>query len=70
MLPRLLCENLCSLNPNVERLAFTVFFKMNDNGEVLHNEGIRIGKSVINSASKFSYDTVQQMIDKKIKTYE
>lgn len=58
MLPRLLCENLCSLNPNVERLAFTVFFHMNDNGEILPQEGIRIGKSVINSASKFSYDTV------------
>jgi len=46
------------LNPNVERLAFTVFFHMNDNGEILHSEGIRIGKSVMNSASKFSYDTV------------
>ena len=28
MLPRLLSENLCSLNPNVERLAYSVFFKM------------------------------------------
>jgi exoribonuclease R len=26
MLPRLLCENLCSLNPDVERLAFSIFF--------------------------------------------
>lgn len=26
MLPRLLCEKLCSLNRNVERLAFSVFF--------------------------------------------
>jgi DIS3-like exonuclease 2 len=26
MLPRILCENLCSLNPDVERLAFSVFF--------------------------------------------
>jgi DIS3-like exonuclease 2 len=26
MLPRLLCENLCSLNPNVERLAFSCWF--------------------------------------------
>jgi len=43
---------------------------MNEKGEVLHNEGIRIGKSVIKSASKFSYDTVQQMIEKKIKSYE
>jgi exoribonuclease R len=26
MLPRLLCERLCSLNPNVERLAYSTFF--------------------------------------------
>ena len=30
MLPRLLCENLCSLNPGVERLAFSIFFQMNE----------------------------------------
>lgn len=28
MLPRLLCERLCSLNPAVERLAFSCFFEM------------------------------------------
>ena len=35
MLPRLLCENLCSLNPNVERLTFSIFYKMNENGDLL-----------------------------------
>jgi exoribonuclease R len=35
MLPRVLCENLCSLNPDVERLAFSVFFYIRRNGEVL-----------------------------------
>mmetsp|Transcript_5408 Transcript_5408/g.4080 ORF Transcript_5408/g.4080 Transcript_5408/m.4080 type:complete len:255 (-) Transcript_5408:114-878(-) len=28
MLPRVLCERLCSLNPAVDRLAYSVFFKM------------------------------------------
>lgn len=37
MLPRLLCENLCSLNPGVERLAFSCFFEMKEDGEILEN---------------------------------
>lgn len=28
MLPKLLCEKLCSLNPGVDRLAYSVFFRM------------------------------------------
>ena len=28
MLPRILCENLCSLEENVDRLAFSVIWKM------------------------------------------
>ena len=28
MLPRLLCERLCSLNPQVDRLSYSVFFRM------------------------------------------
>jgi exoribonuclease R len=28
MLPPLLCEKLCSLNPNVDRLAYSILFKM------------------------------------------
>lgn len=66
MLPRLLCENLCSLNPNVERLAFSVFFQMKASGEVMWDEPIKIGKSVINSCSKMSYETVQRIIDGEI----
>jgi DIS3-like exonuclease 2 len=35
MLPRLLCERLCSLNPNVDRLAYSIFFRMDiRNGEI------------------------------------
>jgi DIS3-like exonuclease 2 len=34
MLPRLLCEQLCSLNPNTDRLTFSVIWKMKSNGEV------------------------------------
>ncbi|KAI0221721.1 DIS3-like exonuclease 2 [Lamellibrachia satsuma] len=34
MLPRLLCEELCSLNPDVDRLTFSVVWKVNEQGEV------------------------------------
>jgi DIS3-like exonuclease 2 len=34
MLPRLLCEHLCSLNPAVDRLTFSVIWKINSDGEV------------------------------------
>ena len=34
MLPRLLCEELCSLNPDVDRLTFSVMWKMTEKGEV------------------------------------
>jgi len=35
MLPRLLCEELCSLNPDEDRLTFSVIWKMTSAGEVL-----------------------------------
>ena len=34
MLPRLLCEQLCSLNPALDRLTFSVIWKMKANGDV------------------------------------
>jgi DIS3-like exonuclease 2 len=34
MLPRLLCEQLCSLNPDVDRLTFSVEWVITEEGEV------------------------------------
>lgn len=66
MLPRILCENLCSLNPGVERLAFSVFFYITRDGEVLWERPIRAHKSIIKSCVKFSYDIVNEIIEGKI----
>lgn len=44
MLPALLCEQLCSLNPGVERLAFSVIWKMDGAGNI---KDTWFGKSVI-----------------------
>lgn len=57
MLPRLLCENLCSLNPGVERLAFSCFFEMGEDG-TLYEKTATYGRSIIKSCVKFSYDVV------------
>jgi exoribonuclease R len=34
MLPRLLCDRLCSLNPNEDRLTYSVIWTMDENGNV------------------------------------
>uniref|UniRef100_A0A915HL83 Ribonuclease II/R domain-containing protein n=1 Tax=Romanomermis culicivorax TaxID=13658 RepID=A0A915HL83_ROMCU len=41
MLPRLLCEELCSLNPGVDRLAFSVVWKMNLKGDIFEERFTR-----------------------------
>eukprot|EP01025_Chloroclados_australasicus_P029386 TRINITY_DN2936_c0_g1_i5.p1 TRINITY_DN2936_c0_g1~~TRINITY_DN2936_c0_g1_i5.p1 ORF type:complete len:652 (-),score=77.29 TRINITY_DN2936_c0_g1_i5:2129-4084(-) len=60
MLPRLLCEQLCSLNPGIARLAFSIVWEMDSDGNI-QNEWV--GKSVIGSCAKLSYDHAQQMLD-------
>jgi DIS3-like exonuclease 2 len=60
MLPRPLCEYLCSLIPNKDRLTFSVVWTLSDKGELL---GEWIGRSIIRSKAKLSYDEAQQIID-------
>ncbi|KAH7719829.1 RNB-like protein [Aphelenchoides avenae] len=59
MLPRILCEQLCSLNPGVERLTFSVVWKMNDEAEI---KDTWFGRSVINSCTKLAYEHAQDVI--------
>ncbi|KNC75314.1 hypothetical protein SARC_12158 [Sphaeroforma arctica JP610] len=61
MLPRLLCEQLCSLNPGVERLAFSVFWRMDVHGKVLDTW---FARSIIKSCIKMSYEDAQLCISK------
>lgn len=56
MLPRLLCERLCSLNPNVDRLAYSVFFRMDiRTGELDPSFKPKFVRSVIRSCAKWNY---------------
>ncbi|CAL9689027.1 unnamed protein product [Knipowitschia caucasica] len=60
MLPRLLCEELCSLNPLTDRLTFSVIWKLTPEGKILSEW---FGRSVIRSCIKLSYDHAQSMIE-------
>lgn len=60
MLPSLLSENIGSLNPGVDRLAFSIFWDINLAGEVLDRW---IGRTIIRSCCKLSYENAQDIID-------
>lgn len=62
MLPEILCDNLCSLNPGVDRLAFSIFFKLTPDGERV-DEKPRLEKSIIHSACKLSYEAAKEIIE-------
>ena len=70
MLPPLLCQMLCSLNPNLKRLAFSIVFKIRENGEIIKEEKPRVFKSIIKSCAKLSYQIAQNIIDHKINNLE
>ena len=61
MLPEVLSNNLCSLMPNVDRLAFSAVFDIKvDTGEILDRW---FGKTIINSDKRFSYEEAQESLD-------
>ncbi|KAK3005232.1 hypothetical protein RJ639_017672 [Escallonia herrerae] len=60
LLPSLLSENIASLNPGVDRLAFSIFWDINLAGQVLDRW---IGRTVIRSCCKLSYEHAQDIID-------
>ncbi|RKP08845.1 hypothetical protein THASP1DRAFT_5099, partial [Thamnocephalis sphaerospora] len=60
MLPSLLCEELCSLNPGVDRLAFSVIWKMTPDARILDTW---FGSTVIRSCCKLAYDDAQEVIE-------
>ncbi|KAG8445036.1 hypothetical protein GDO86_009975 [Hymenochirus boettgeri] len=66
MLPRLLCEELCSLNPMTDRLTFSVIWKITPQGKILDEW---FGRTIICSCVKLSYDHAQSMINKPDKHF-
>ncbi|XP_066477175.1 DIS3-like exonuclease 2 [Tiliqua scincoides] len=66
MLPKLLCEELCSLNPMTDRLTFSVIWKLTPEGKILDEW---FGRTVICSCAKLSYDHAQSMIENPEKAF-
>ncbi|MQL79896.1 hypothetical protein Taro_012334 [Colocasia esculenta] len=60
MLPSLLSEKLVSLLPSEDRLAFSIIWEITLSGDIV---GQWIGRSVVRSCCKLSYENAQNMID-------
>ena len=66
MLPERLCNELCSLRPNEEKLCFSAVFKLNENAEVLDEW---FGRTVIYSDRRFTYAEAQARIETGVGDY-
>jgi len=62
MLPEVLSNNICSLKPNVDRLAYSIFFEMDESANMVN---YTIKKTVIHSDFRFTYQTAQDVIDNR-----
>lgn len=60
MLPERLCNFICSLRPDEEKLAYSVVFNLNAEAEV---KGWRLVHTVIKSNRRFAYEEVQQILE-------
>ena len=67
MLPRKLSNNLCSLNPNEDKLTFTVEMDLDKKGKVVRND---FYKSVIKSKYRMTYENVNIILEKNEESEE
>lgn len=62
MLPERLCNKVCSLRPDEEKLCYSVMFEMDDNAKVINYQ---IVHTVIKSDRRFTYEDAQSVIETK-----
>ena len=60
MLPERLCNQLCSLRPDEEKLCFSAIFELNNRAEVVKSH---VARTVIKSNRRFTYEEAQQVIE-------
>ena len=61
MLPEEISNVLCSLRPHEDKLTFSCIFQMDEKGKVKHHW---IGRTIIHSDHRFTYEDVQDIIEK------
>ncbi len=62
MLPEVLSNDLCSLNPAEDKLTFSAIFTFNTEGKVVESW---FGRTVIHSDKRFAYEDVQKILEEK-----
>lgn len=60
MLPERLSNGICSLRPNEEKLTFSAIFELDAKANVINS---RIGRTVIKSDRRFTYEEAQEIIE-------
>lgn len=60
MLPERLSNGICSLKPHEDRLAFSVIFTLDEEGNILDTWQ---GKTIIHSDHRFTYEQAQSIIE-------
>ena len=60
MLPERLCNYICSLRPNEDKLAFSCIFEMDDKANVKRQH---IARTVIRSDRRYAYEEAQAIIE-------
>ncbi|GAB4091984.1 ribonuclease R family protein [Flaviaesturariibacter terrae] len=67
MLPEHISNVLCSLRPHEDKLTFSAVFEMTAKAQV---KGYWLGKTIIHSDHRFTYEDVQEVIEKQEGHYE
>ncbi|MBO4370752.1 MAG: ribonuclease R [Paludibacteraceae bacterium] len=60
MLPERLCNGVCSLRPDEDKLCYSVIFQLDENAEI---KQYQIAKTVIHSNRRFTYEEAQEIIE-------
>ncbi|MEI7472739.1 MAG: ribonuclease R [Chitinophagaceae bacterium] len=62
MLPEKISNELCSLRPHEDKYTFSCIYQITNRGEIKNKW---IGRTIIHSNHRFSYDEVQEIIENK-----